>query len=116
MCRSRVESKRGSYAGRIAPPGMPNTTRAPTSSSARTSAWAPVSCSGSVIVTASFRVSALLVVRHQKTPRAEGTEGSRAGRKLSAGARFDYYEKLGHEGTVPDRHGEVKFTHRQATQ
>ena len=46
----------------------------------------------------------------------EGTEGSRAGRKLSAGARVDYYEKLGHEGTVPDRHGEVKFTHRQATQ
>ena len=47
-----VESNSGSYAGRIAPPGMPKTTSAPTSSSERTSACAPV-------------ISALLLIRHR---------------------------------------------------
>src|SRR5262249_48009489 len=36
------ESKIGSYAGRIAPPGMPNMTSTPSDSSDRTRAWAPV--------------------------------------------------------------------------
>src|SRR5918997_63622 len=40
--RTFVESSSGSYAGRIVPPGMPNTTSQPTSSSERTSDWAPV--------------------------------------------------------------------------
>src|SRR3954454_22865386 len=40
--RTRVESSSGSYAGRIVPPGMPNTTSQPTSSSDRTSDFAPV--------------------------------------------------------------------------
>src|SRR3954451_5469603 len=40
--RTRVESSSGSYAGRIVPPGMPNTTSQPTSSSDRTSDCAPV--------------------------------------------------------------------------
>src|SRR5947207_4361209 len=35
------ESNSGSYAGRIAPPGMPNTTSTPSASSERTSALAP---------------------------------------------------------------------------
>src|SRR5690625_3231816 len=41
MWRS-LESKRGSYTGRIAPPGMPNTTSAPASSRERTTDCAPV--------------------------------------------------------------------------
>src|SRR4029078_12515598 len=36
------EWKMGSYAGRIAPPGMPNMTSTPRDSSERTRAWAPV--------------------------------------------------------------------------
>ncbi len=43
MWRSFTLSKSGSYAGRIAPPGMPKTTSAPTLSSERTSDSAPVS-------------------------------------------------------------------------
>src|SRR5947209_5159283 len=35
MWRTRFESNMGSYAGRIAPPGMPNTVSAPTSSRER---------------------------------------------------------------------------------
>ena len=38
----RVESNSGSYAGRIAPPGMPKTTSTPSASSERTRDWAPV--------------------------------------------------------------------------
>src|SRR5689334_21892115 len=45
MCRTAWESKSGSYAGRIAPPGMPKTTSAPTLSRLRTSDCAPVSAS-----------------------------------------------------------------------
>ena len=45
-CRTRMwrmlESNSGSYAGRIAPPGIPKTTSAPRLSSDLTSAWAPV--------------------------------------------------------------------------
>src|SRR4051794_27670484 len=41
MCRT-VESKIGSYAGRMAPPGMPNMTSTSRASSERTSDWAPV--------------------------------------------------------------------------
>ncbi|CAM5791527.1 hypothetical protein CPER28S_02852 [Cellulomonas persica] len=48
MCRSRVESMSGSYVGRIAPPGIPKTTSAPTSSSERTIDCAPVTCSTTV--------------------------------------------------------------------
>src|SRR5688572_10006621 len=42
MCRTLRESNSGSYAGRIAPPGMPNTVSTPSASSERTSACAPV--------------------------------------------------------------------------
>ena len=35
MCRTEGESKSGSYSGRMAPPGMPNTTSTPSCSSAR---------------------------------------------------------------------------------
>src|SRR5215469_2768716 len=40
-CRSE-EDRSGSYAGKIAPPGRPNTTSTPWHSRLRTSAWAPV--------------------------------------------------------------------------
>ena len=42
MWRSFRLSNSGSYAGRIAPPGMPKTTSAPALSSERTRDWAPV--------------------------------------------------------------------------
>src|SRR3954447_12751406 len=40
-CRT-AESNSGSYAGRIAPPGVPKTTSTPTASRERTRLWAPV--------------------------------------------------------------------------
>src|SRR3954452_16081549 len=40
-CRT-AESNSGSYAGRIAPPGIPKTTSTPTASRDRTRLWAPV--------------------------------------------------------------------------
>ena len=42
MCRTWVESISGSYAGRIAPPGMPNTVSTPAASSERTRLLAPL--------------------------------------------------------------------------
>src|SRR4051794_5933384 len=42
MCRTFSESSSGSYAGRMAPPGMPKTTSTPTCSSERTRLCAPV--------------------------------------------------------------------------
>src|SRR5690242_3538233 len=54
-CRTRMwrtlESKIGSYAGRMAPPGMPNMTSTPSDSSDRTRDWAPVT--GSALTTGS---------------------------------------------------------------
>ena len=47
-CGAPSESKIGSYAGRIAPPGMPNMTSTPSASSDRTSDWAPVTGSGAI--------------------------------------------------------------------
>src|SRR3954469_26046213 len=42
MCRTFSESSSGSYAGRMAPPGMPKTTSTPTCSRDRTRLCAPV--------------------------------------------------------------------------
>ena len=42
MCRTEGESNSGSYSGRMAPPGMPNTTSTPSRSRVATSAAAPV--------------------------------------------------------------------------
>ena len=44
MCRIE-ESMRGSYAGRIAPPGMPKMCSVPAASSDLIRLWAPVICS-----------------------------------------------------------------------
>src|SRR4051794_28438637 len=52
--RTFVESSSGSYAGRIVPPGMPNTTSAPTASSERTSDCAPVTRTGVPVGGAGF--------------------------------------------------------------
>ena len=77
MCRTAVESNSGSYAGRIAPPGMPKTTSAPTASSERTRDWAPVVGVGGVLlsVIGTFRVAA--AERATKSPSCRGTEGRR---------------------------------------
>ena len=45
MWRTLVESRSGSYAGRIAPPGIPKMTSTPISSSERTRLSAPLTCS-----------------------------------------------------------------------
>jgi hypothetical protein len=80
-CRTAVESNSGSYAGRIAPPGMPNTTSAPTASSEWTSDCAPViGLVLSVIVAGPLRGSDG-VVRPTKNPSCRrGTEGLRVDR------------------------------------
>src|SRR4051795_801777 len=93
MCRSRCESNNGSYAGRMAPPGMPNTTSTPISSRERTSDWAPDSC-----VTPEPSKGELLTGK--KRPLVHGTEGrARGGGSTSGHAPRDYYE-LAHADTV----------------
>src|SRR5690349_21021672 len=95
MCRTFVESYSGSYAGRIAPPGMPNTTSAPTSSSERTSALAPVIDSViRVVLSASVRCE--MLGRPTKNPSCGCTKGWRVGVGNSADAPWDEYE-LSHE-------------------
>src|SRR5436190_1833311 len=92
MCRSRFESKIGSYAGRIAPPGMPNTTSTSSSSRERTNDCAPVS---SVTTGLSQNGGG-----HKKTPRAEhGGVGARDV-ETSGHAPGDYYDKSRHAPTV----------------
>src|SRR3954470_19092080 len=96
MCRSRSESNNGSYAGRIAPPGMPNTTSTPISSRERTSDWAPDSC-----VTPEPSKGELL--KGKKRPLVHGTEGRARGDGSTSGhAPRDYYE-LSHAATVANR-------------
>src|SRR3954470_3832506 len=81
MCRTVFESKSGSYAGRIAPPGMPKTTSAPTLSNDRTSDCAPVTGSD------------ISVLPHglgqQKTPRAEHGGVSAFAEAADALANYD---------------------------
>src|SRR5664279_2270718 len=51
MCRTLVESSNGSYAGRIAPPGMPKTVSTPMASRAITRLWAPVTLTTGTVTT-----------------------------------------------------------------
>src|SRR3954449_6428459 len=96
MCRSRCESNNGSYAGRMAPPGMPNTTSTPISSRERTSDWAP-----DMSVTPEPSKGELLT--DNKKPLVPGTEGRARGDESTSGhAPMDYYE-LSHAATVANR-------------
>src|SRR3981189_2116733 len=78
----------GSYAGRIAPPGMPNMTSTPSDSSDRTSDWAPVTDSATTVLTAGAAESRCPAAAE---PRAAGGGGGRA----AAGAG-------GGDGVAPD--------------
>src|SRR5438445_10493587 len=82
MCRTLVESYSGSDAGRIAPPGIPKTTSAPTSSSERTSACAPVMLDSLMPLPLFGRALSCCpaVLVQQKTPRADA-------RRVSASSR-----------------------------
>src|SRR4051794_8223010 len=101
MCRSRCESNNGSYAGRIAPPGMPNTTSAPISSRERTNDCAPVICAPELSVTTEPSNGQLLM--GNKKPLVLGTEGRARGDGSTSGhAPRDYYE-LSHAATVANR-------------
>src|SRR3954469_7473213 len=62
MCRT-LESYSGSYAGRIAPPGMPNATSTPSASSDRTSEPAPEVGTGATVPTAWFAAAAVGLAR-----------------------------------------------------
>src|SRR5262245_4165349 len=76
MWRSRVESRSGSYAGRIAPPGMPKTVSTPSSSSARMSDWAPVTCAcPSVMIVVASSESACPGSGNEKPPGPDGHVG-----------------------------------------
>src|SRR3954466_5881005 len=101
MWRRRWESKIGSYAGRIAPPGMPKTTSTSSSSRARTSDWAPVA--GSAVTTClSMRVDADSI--QQKTPRAKhGGASARQRPGPSDHALRNYYDESLHAATVANR-------------
>ena len=107
MCRTLSESNSGSYAGRIAPPGIPNTTSAPTRSSDLTRDCAPVSSSalsfsdisgllalaipplGSVVdVTPAHRRSSC----QQKTPAAGWQARERVGDELGLSRHADVRE------------------------
>src|SRR4051794_37292668 len=98
MCRSRSESKIGSYAGRMAPPGMPKTTSTSSSSRERTKDCAPVSCSA---VTSGLSGSdGNGVFEQTKTPRAEHGGASARSTETSGHAPRDYYDKSLHPLTV----------------
>ncbi len=56
------ESYSGSYAGRMAPPGMPKATSTPSASSERTSEPAPVVATGDTVATAWAAVAAAATV------------------------------------------------------
>ena len=74
MCRT-LESKIGSYAGRIAPPGMPNMTSTPSDSSERTRDCAPVTDSDLTTGAAAALVAAAVVAA---APDAAGWAWARA--------------------------------------
>src|SRR3954465_10675913 len=107
MCRSRFESKMGSYAGRIAPPGMPKTTSTSSSSRARTSDLAPVA--GSAVTTCLSILGGSSVSSgalhqqplQQKTPRAmHGGASARKRPGPSDHALRNYYDESLHAATV----------------
>src|SRR3954451_4981839 len=100
MWRSRFESNSGSYAGRIAPPGMPKTTSTPSSSSERTSDCAPVSSSAVTTGLPGGGCGGEQSHCNKKPPRAEHGGASAQATERSAGAPRDYYEKALHAATV----------------
>src|SRR3954462_2359850 len=110
MCRSRFESKMGSYAGRIAPPGMPKTTSTSSSSRARTSHLAPVAGSGVTTCLSNLGWSSVSSgglhqqPLQQKTPRAmHGGASARQRPGPSDHALRNYYDGSLHAATVANR-------------
>ena len=100
MWRICFESNSGSYAGRIAPPGMPKTVSTPTSSSERMRHCAPVTCSVMIRFLVGFRV-----VDKKKPPGRDGVEGLRAGGgtrpSASAHAKYEDVAEHGRSVAVP---------------
>src|SRR5919107_2140975 len=74
MCRT-LESNSGSYAGRIAPPGMPNATSTPSASSDRTSEPAPEVGVGATAATAWVPAVAATVAGLARWARVSGVGG-----------------------------------------
>ena len=73
-----LESIRGSYAGRMAPPGMPKMTSVPAASSDVIRLCAPVICFAHGFLSYlswSLAVTRDLDVPHKKAPRLPGNEG-----------------------------------------
>ncbi len=101
MCRIAVESMSGSYAGRIAPPGMPKMFSAPAASSDLIRLCAPVICS-LILWFLSSLVAITHPVRPTKNPSARGQRGvdARAGVVDSAHASRAYKNLLAHAITV----------------
>src|SRR6478672_1740559 len=101
MCRIAVESMSGSYAGRIAPPGMPKMFSAPAASSDLIRLCAPVICS-LILWFLSSLVAITHLVRPTKNPSARGQRGvdARAGVVDSAHASRAYKNLLAHAITV----------------
>src|SRR3990170_284913 len=90
-----VESISGSYAGRIAPPGMPKMFSVPAASSDLIRLCAPVICS--------LIWSCPVIDRglpQQKTPRPPGQRGEDALADQSAGTPSAYEKVLSHAHTV----------------
>src|SRR5215207_14825 len=111
MWRLWVEASIGSYAGRIAPPGMPKTVSTPAFSRARMRACAPVSCSLMTAFPVSLSRSCPAFVGVQiadpgpekrKTPSAGLAEGGALDSVLaSVGAPHEYEENRSHAANPP---------------
>src|SRR5688572_25653970 len=71
MCRT-LESYSGSYAGRIAPPGIPKATSTPSASSDRTSEPAPEAGVGDTVATAGTPAAAATVAGVARWARVSG--------------------------------------------
>src|SRR6476661_4441029 len=101
MCRM-LESIRGSYAGRMAPPGMPKMSVTPAASRDLTRLWAPVICPSCSLMSVLLAfigtafVGPCSVEWQQRTPRLPGQRGVDASADRSAGTPGAYKEDLSH--------------------
>src|SRR5918996_3020313 len=110
-CRIFVESSSGSYAGRMAPPGMPKTVSTPADSSERIRLAAPVMV---VVCWCGSDMAGLIVLRSRasgvdrggamkRPPGPKAHEGSRVGCSGSADALYEYENPGTHEAHAAAR-------------
>src|SRR5215212_11945345 len=104
MCRI-VESKSGSYAGRMAPPGMPKMVSVPALSRDLIRLWAPVTCApappGSLMASSSSVLNERLQTKTPRPERQRGADACAARLVTSAHASRAYENLKTHGHSMP---------------